>query len=850
MRNKVKFAVIALCYCPLANAQNSNTEQNQAKTLDENAFTFTEAQLGEDDNMSQNITILNSNTNAYASQVGYQFSPVRFRYRAFNQKFNEVYVNGNPMNDMETGQFRFSTVGGLNRLTRNVDFALPFEGNNFSMSAMGGSNNYDFRAGNMQQGHYLSLAGANRNYTARAMYTYGSGFNAKGWAFAAGATYRWAHEGYVEGTFYNSLSYFFGVEKKWKAGHSLSFTTWGNPTERANQGASTDEAYWLANDYYYNPYWGYQNGHKRNSRVVNDYSPSAILTWDWDINDNTKLVTSFFGKYGMYKSTKLNYNNSDNPQPDYWKNMPSSYFDVWNTSDNRYRTAQALADWNTAADWWRIKENRQINWDRLYYANKQLGEEGKDLMYYVQAKHNDNLMFSLSSSLNHTIDKTKKISAGFSLGQNRGSHYQTLQDMLGGLSFHNINTYAIGTYSPNDPRVQYDLNTMGTEGKGKLVYEGDVFGYDYDLMVRRAMGWANYTETFHRLHYTVSAKLGYDNMYRKGYMRNGLYADNSYGKSKEANFLSGGGKFNGNYDFGKGHTMLLGLGYEQKAPQASVSFVSPELNNDFVTDLQSEKVFSSELGYQYDGNILHLNISGYYSYLKDVTEWQQYYYDNENSFVYESLTGINKAYYGVEAGAKVKLTDFLTFKALGTISDAKYLTNAHSTYLVSTKATKEEATVHSENMRENGTPLTATSLGLDFHMSGWYINLDANWYDRIYLSFNPSSRYEEALIATNSVDNDGNLIVPSQSKGHGGWMLDGSIGKSIRLKKGSLNFNLMVTNILNNRHIVSGGYEQGRSDYTKGANDTYNERAYKFSKNDKKYYVFGTNGMFQVSYRF
>lgn len=190
------------------------------------------------------------------------------------------------MNDMESGQFRYSNIGGLNRFTRNVDFALPFEGNMFAMNGMAGSNNYNFRAGDMPAGHYVSIGAANRNYTLRGMYTYSSGFNKQGWAISAGLTYRWANQGYVEGTFYNSLSYFFGVQKKWMdTGHSLSFTTWGNPTERSNQGASTDEAYWLANDRYYNPYWGYQNGHKRNSRVVNDFAPSAVLTWDWDINE-------------------------------------------------------------------------------------------------------------------------------------------------------------------------------------------------------------------------------------------------------------------------------------------------------------------------------------------------------------------------------------------------------------------------------------------------------------------------------------------------------------------------------------------------------------------------------------
>ena len=44
MQQKVKLAMLALCYGPLAFAQN--VEQKAASNLDENAFTFTEAQLG------------------------------------------------------------------------------------------------------------------------------------------------------------------------------------------------------------------------------------------------------------------------------------------------------------------------------------------------------------------------------------------------------------------------------------------------------------------------------------------------------------------------------------------------------------------------------------------------------------------------------------------------------------------------------------------------------------------------------------------------------------------------------------------------------------------------------------
>ena len=93
MQKHLQLTVIALCCSTATIAQNVKPQQ-QGKSLEENAFTFTEAQLGEDDNMSQNVTILNSATNAYASEVGFLFSPVRFRYRALNQKYNEIYING------------------------------------------------------------------------------------------------------------------------------------------------------------------------------------------------------------------------------------------------------------------------------------------------------------------------------------------------------------------------------------------------------------------------------------------------------------------------------------------------------------------------------------------------------------------------------------------------------------------------------------------------------------------------------------------------------------------------------------------------------------------------------------
>ena len=176
-------------------------------------------------------------------------------------------------------------------------------------------------------------------------------------------------------------------------------------------------------------------------------------------------------------------------------------------------------------------------------------------------------------------------------------------------------------------------------------------------------------------------------------------------------------------------------------------------------------------------------------------------------------------------------------------------------------------------MREGGTPLTALNLTLSYNSRGWFIDLKGNWYDRIYLYYSPSYRYASTLEnRQKSYENSGikaeqvygknaagDKVLLSdaiaQEKGKGGFMLDASIGKNLRFKRGKqLSINLSLTNILNNIDICTGGYEQSRSDYTvKQVGDDVqmnNQRAYKFSLNPKKYYAYGINGMLNLTYRF
>lgn len=854
MKKKVQLVALAFLAAPFSYAQ---TDTLKVEGLDEeilqdgSSFTLTESQLGEDDDQTANIIQVGSATNVYTSNVGYTWSPVRFKYRAYDSRYNDVYMNGVQVNNLENGRFNFSTIGGMNDATRQQDASNPFEDNRYAMPGLGGSSNYNFRASLQPAGHKVTHSGANRNYTLRTMYTYGSGLNKNGWAFFGTVGYRWANmnTAAVEGTFYNSLSYFLSMQKIFNEHHSLNLATWGNPTERAQQGASTDEAYWLANDYQYNPYWGYQNGRKRASRVVNNYEPSALLTWDYTINESMKLTTSAFFKYVMYSSTKLNYNGT-NPAPDYWKNFPSYNYDVWGeTTDNNH----VDAFWASYDRWRSGKAARQIDFDKLYFANQQLNKSQTDAVYYIQARHNDALTGNLSSTFNWDIDQNRKLMLGVQLAHNTGMHYQTMADMLGSHYFHNVNTYAIGEYAVTDPRVQYDLNhPNGT------VRKGDRFGYDYNLVSQRMTFQGQYSVSKGNSHTFLSGRISGSQMWREGFMRNGLFASNSYGESATAHFLDGGIKMGNSLNLGSGNALTFGVGYELRAPLAKNAFINPEMCNDFVADIKNERVASAEFSYNLNCSWLRLNLTGYYSHSTNGNDWSCYYDDNENSFTYVSMNNITRDYYGVELGAKFKITSSFDINLLGTYSDALYVGNTDVTYMLSNKGIMESSTCFSDGMRESGTPLTAISLGLNYRVRGWYLNLTGNYYDRIYLSYTPVTRLEstQQLWVKNNyggayTDADGNPVynVPGQAKGKGGFMLDASIGRQFRIAHNPLSVNLTLTNLTNNRTLVTGGYEQSRMNYSV-TDGVISNRTYNFMRSPKKFYAQGLNFLLNLNYRF
>lgn len=853
-------------------------------------FTFTESQLDEDNDASQTVSsITGAKNDPYNSEVGYLFSPMRFRVRAYDNMYNNYYMNGLQLNDLELGRFGYSMVGGMNDAVRNKEGVSAYDYNRFGIAGIGGATSVNTRASQFAQGNKLTLSGTNRNYVARGMFTHATGLLPSGWAFAGLVGYRWAKEGVIEGTFYNSLSYFLSAEKRFGDNHSLSLVTFGSPTERAQQGASTEEAYWLANSHYYNPNWGYQAGEKRNARVVNDFEPTAILTWDWKIKDELKLTTAAGFKYSMYSSTALGWSgDAYDPRPDYYKNMPSSIFDVWNPDKNNPEYLKEhpylLDQYNDLKDYWMSsKANRQLNWDRMYFVNRQSEKDRGETLYYQERRHNDQMVFALNTALNHEVNKEQKYTLGFSYNRTKGMHYKTMADLLGGTRYTDVDKFAANDYGPNSQEAQNDLRHPN-----RRIGIDDKFGYNYNIYINKARLYGLYEINQGKFNYRLSAYAEGTTIERDGLMQNGRAPENSYGKSGQARFLGGGGRFGLTYRPNGSHILSVNFGAQSDAPLARNSFVAPRMQNNFVKNLSNEQNFNAEVSYQFRFGNFSGKVTGYYSRFNNGVEQTAFYNDQEGRFTYLTMSGIDREHYGLEAAFKYNVTSNFAINLTGTYSEAQYVNNpmAEVNYEGMNSQTIEQLNVWknpvtgeamplrvlAKGMRLNGTPLAAVALGLEYNVKGWFFEANLNYYDRVYVDFSEYRRLGN--IAKNYVstsetelkydvtpgelkqnggvlfDKQGNVVktyAAKQEKFDGGFMLDASIGKYIRLKKGkSLSINLSAQNITNNRNLRTGGYEQNRDDlYQTGV-----ARAYRFSKNSKYYYANAFNAFLNIGFKF
>ncbi len=786
---------------------------------------------GDDDNKGQSgSSLLNASSDVFNSTAAYMFGPVFFRARGYDNENQAVYMDGLQVNDIENGRASWSEWGGLNDVTRNKEISNGLGLAPFTFGSLGGSTNIITRASLQRKQTKFSYAMSNRTYMHRAMFTYSSGMMNNNWAFTVSASRRWGNEGYVEGNFYDANAYFVGVEKKINDKHSLGLTIYGSPTRRGQQAASSQEVYDLSGSNVYNANWGFQNGEKRNSRVKDFHQPMFILNHYANLSEKVQWNNAIGYSTGHDGGTALNWYNSNDPRPDYYRYLPS-YVEEQLTNNYDDITRQALINrWKTDVNY------RQVNWDKLYYTNNLAAKSGLSARYMVEDRRNDQDQLTLSSRMKFQATENIKISGGVQGIKYSGYHFKTVDDLLGAEYWLDVDQFAERDFIGDKDRLQNDLNNPN-----RKVGVGDVFGYNYNMHSTTGVAWAQSEVNFDKVDVSAGLSFTHQEYWREGLMKNGNHPDNSYGLSEKHKFNDLGAKLGATYKITGRHFIEANGMYLSRAPFIRNTFVSPRVRDDVAPDLTSEKILSGEVSYlmRYPG--ANLRLTAYHTEFKDQTEINAFYHDDYKTFVNHVMTGINKTHQGIEFGAEVKVIGGLSVQGVAALGNYRYTNRPTATvsYDNGSKADTTE-TIYIKNFYVPGAQ-TATSLGLKYAGPGFlFINLNANYFDNAYLDFNPERRTEAAIKGLGEGDA---LIeeITMQEKLPSAFTLDASIGKSWRFGDYYLNLNFSVSNILDNQDFITGGYEQMRFDFaTKDVS--------KFPS--KYYYSYGRTFYLNLGFRF
>ncbi|MBZ4189102.1 TonB-dependent receptor [Niabella beijingensis] len=795
---------------------------------------------GEDNNAPVS-PVLSAGRDPYLAAVAFNFSPLRFRLRGYNNG-DAVYLNNADFTGPDNGRIPFGLWSGLTNMMRVRQQVYGPGVTDFAPGRPGLNTNTDMRAGVQPVQTMAGYALSNRNYRHRLLLTHSSGFNKKGWAYSFMGSVRYAAEGYVPGTYYRSASYYAAADRRIGSRQLLSLITFGAPTESGRQTASVQEAMDLAGSNFYNPAWGYQNGRKRNAAIAETVQPVIMAVHEYQPGITSNWITTLAYSSGKQRLSGFDWYNAPDPRPDYYRYLPGYY---------------AATQPDRASDLRQLLHNDpdrlQINWHRLYEVNRNNkvvipdaegipgnDAEGRRSLYILSNRVNRQQRIITSSVYRTTISGRITVTAGGSFQKQSSEYYQEVKDLLGGDFWLNVNQFAERDFPLNRDAAQYDL-----DHPNQLKREGDQYGYHYQLLLHRFGAWTQVLLSLNRFEFFFTGGLNYEQFYRKGYNRNGLFPAASYGPSKRLQFATPTLKAGLTYKYNGRNYFFINGGYYKTPPLFDNVFISPRTRNTLQSGaIRTETTQSFEAGYKWNSPRIKLSVTGYYTTIDGAYDVMTFYHDQYRNFVNYALSGLGTVHFGGEAGADIKLTS--TWSLNAAIATGRYYYNSRPNAVVTvdnSAAVLAEQVVYMKNFRVPGTPQDAYSAGLFYRSPRyWFVSLTGNYFNHSWLSINPIRRTAEATgdADPSSPETEGSLSrMTAQEQLPAQVTLDLFCGWTKRLhgshprrRQAYLVFNIGINNLLNTQTMRSGGFEQLRFDAESRDVDRFPP---------KYYYAYGLN---------
>jgi CarboxypepD_reg-like domain len=773
---------------------------DQTQEQQTSLVTITETELSDENGSSEGtLGLLQASRDVFLQAAAYNFGQARFSVRGIDNEYSNVMINGVSMNRTSDGRPQYGDWGGLNDATRNQEFTNGSAPSDYVFGGVAGTQEINTRASIYRPGTRLSFLTTNTNYTFRAMATHASGMDKDGWAYTISGGRRWADEGYFEGTNYSANSLFASVEKRINDNHSLNFTTIYAQNKRGKNSPNSDETTGLVGEKY-NSYWGFQEGKKRNSRFKDSEEPMMMLTHYWKVNPKTNLNTTVSYQTGRIGNSRFDYKQEDNPDPIYYKKLPS-YYTTFHNSAGAFLPNQTAANAAQA----KFVANPQVDWSDIYRVNNENIANGSRVVLYED--RNDENIFTANTNLTSRLSDNVFFSGAINYEDSRTKNFKNLLDLLGGNYYVDRSTFGFGS------QQQSDLNNPD-----RTINTGGHYGYNYDINASRLNAFTQFKFTYNKTDFYLAQSFTQNTYQREGYYKNGYFPENSFGKSEELSFDNFGFKGGLTYKISGRHLLDFNALYMTKAPNTKDVFSNSRVNNSITEEATNEKIKSVDASYIIRAPKIKARFTGYYSETLNSTDINFYYSDAVNAFVNEVVTGINKKNRGLEAGIEYQMTSTIKLTGVAAYGEYTYTSNPNVKLFddAGTLTNNDYGQANISGYRQSGSPQQAYSFGVEYRdPKFWWIGANANYLLDNYIDVSTLTRTANFYAPANNtgIVIDQNLANEflKQEKFKPLQLLNLVGGKSWRIqKKYTLGLFASINNVLDVTY-KTGGFEQARS---------------------------------------
>ncbi|MCV6630972.1 MAG: hypothetical protein OIF50_14060 [Flavobacteriaceae bacterium] len=652
--------------------------------------------------------ILKAYKTALESQEAFHFSSLYYSPEGLDRSAQEIYFFGIKLNRFRNQRVQWANLGGLSPLFRHSHSFTPLQYNSIALGSIGALQNIAAYPSEMRKGLHFRLASSNKSYTYGINATYVSPLHPK-WQLAWSSTVRWAESGYIDGTPYLSNAMFAALEFQPQPKHRFLLAGIYADRQRGRSEAITQEVYELLGPRY-NSNWGYQQGHIRNAREERIREPFALLQYRY-LGNQWQLNSNVFYQSGSQQRDFLGYYNTPNPNPVYYRNLPSYFIQKNPANFDAANTAKSA-----------ILKQPQLHWQSLYQTNRHAALLGESA-YLLETDVWEEEQLQANIYTDHEY-KNWQLHTRLDYRMHWASNFAKIKDLLGNNAHKDIDYFQNTKNNSNDP------NPKTTDERFKYHYDLHHQSWDASLRLQyQSKRW----NAFGGFAY------GQNQLQRIGHFKNEKYPESSMGSSTKTKSPQYTTRIGGLYFFNNRSFLSTAFSYQRYQPKASNLFPNLRYHNQ-EQPIGKPKSYSGQLLWQSSTPKWQWQTILYYHLFTGGNQVRNHYVETGfgSYFLREIQTEIQQQHLGIRMGIGYQPTASLQLQFATAIGNHQYHNNPNISISLDDASTDNQplslGTAAQKGLRLSNGPQTSTGLSLRYRAPKyWWIASQISYFDQRFV---------------------------------------------------------------------------------------------------------------------